>query len=200
MSPPEVFQAKQQIGLLGGTFDPPHFGHLLVADQVRTGLELDAVWLVPAGDPWQKSSDGLVTPKHRRLELTRAAVGDTPGLAVSSIEVDRDGPSYTIDTVTTLAATHPNTDWLLIMGADAANGLATWHRHEELAAMVEVVVVDRPGSEPRPPAPWRWRRVDVPELELSSSDIRSRFSENRSVRFMTPAEVIDRCRALGLYV
>lgn len=190
----------QKIGVLGGTFDPPHFGHLLVADQVRVELGLNEVWLMPAGDPWQKSGDRAITPKHHRLELTQLAVGDTPGLCVSSVEVDRDGPSYMIDTVQHLSASQPGTDWLLVMGADTANGLDTWHRHTELAELVEIVVADRPGNALRPPAGWRWRRVDVPGLDISSSDIRARLRAGRSARFMCPQAVIDRTRALGLYV
>lgn len=168
---------RRRIGLLGGTFDPPHIGHVVAAMSVGEALGLDQVWLVPAGEPWQKR-DRPVTPGPVRLALTEAAVDGVPGLAVSDVEVRRPGPSYTIDTVAQLRDDDPERELVLIMGRDAALGLATWERHAELVASVEVALVDRAGGilpggpEPRPVAPGApthlvpMRRIDVSSTEL----------------------------------
>ncbi len=191
---------RSRIGLFGGTFDPPHLGHLVVADQVRAELNLDEVWFVVAGDPWQKTDERSITPAEERLRLVELALSGVDGLRQSDIEVRRDGRSYTIETVTQLQREHPDVDWLLIMGADAANGLNTWHRHEELRPMVELAIADRPGSTIAPPQGWKWERVVVPTLDISSSNLRQRMRDGKSVRFLAPAAVIDRCRAARLYV
>lgn len=170
---------RRRVGLLGGTFDPPHIGHVVAAMSVGEALDLDEVWLVPAGDPWQKR-DRRVTPAGVRLALTEAAVDGVPGLGVSDVEVRRAGPSYTIDTVDQLRADDPERDLVLIMGRDAAAGLPTWERHEELVAAVELALVDRAGAVlPGRPAPdlvggARTHVVPMRRIDVSSTELRHR--------------------------
>ncbi len=189
---------QRRVGLFGGTFDPPHLGHLVVADQVRVEAGLDEVWFVVANDPWQKA-DRDVTPARQRLALTQSAVGSTPGLVVSDIELDEGGPSYTIDTLETLRRQHPDVAWSIIVGGDAADGLDTWHRADDLAAVADVIVINRPGALGRPSVRWQWRAVEVPAIDISSTDLRSRVRDGRSVRFLLPDPVITLVERTGLY-
>jgi len=128
----EMSEARRKIGLLGGTFDPPHLGHLIVADQVLRALELDEVLLVPANEPWQKVGSRPITPASIRLAMTKAAVGTAKGLRVTGIELELGGPSYTSVTVEALSEREPDADWLVIVGADAAAGLETWRHTDRL--------------------------------------------------------------------
>lgn len=189
-----------RIGVFGGTFDPPHIGHLIVAADVRHALGLDTVLLVVANDPWQKSGTREVTRAALRLAMVEAAVGDVEGLDVSDVELRRGGTSYTADTLAELAARHPGAELFLVLGSDAAAGLPTWERVEEVRDLATVVVVTRPGAEDgRPPPGWDWVRVETPRLDVSSTDLRARVAEGRPLDFLLPAPVIDRIHALGLY-
>ena len=190
----------REIGVFGGTFDPPHVGHLAIALEVRHVLDLDEVWIVVAGDPWQKSAERSITPASIRLAMVEAAVSGVDGVQVSSLEIDRDGPSYTADTLTDLAAAHPNDTFHLIIGSDAAAGLDTWHRPDVVAALARVVVVDRGGRQGgRPPKGWRFTLTDVPVLEVSSSDLRRRVAEGAPIRGLVAAGVADLIDSHGLY-
>jgi nicotinate-nucleotide adenylyltransferase len=189
----------RRVGVLGGTFDPPHLGHLVVADQVLSALDLDEVKLVPANSPWQKVGSRAITSAERRLEMTQAAVGDTSGLAVSAVELELGGPSYTSNTLEALSAREPNTDWLVIVGADAAAGLDTWHNTERLREQATIVVVNRPGTDFQPPTGWRWELVEIPSVSVSGTSLRRRVALGRSIRFLTPAAVINRIEAWNLY-
>lgn len=187
-----------RIGLFGGTFDPPHVGHLVVADQVRAEAGLDEVWIVVANDPWQKRSRA-VTSAPIRAAMASAAVGQTPGLMVSEIELETGGASYTIDTLERLHTRLPEVAWSVIVGADTAAELHTWHRATELAVLADFIVVDRPGNSSRPSDGFRCRYVDVPRLEISSTDLRQRIGDGRSVRFLTPDPVVRLIQDHGLY-
>ena len=191
--------ARQKIGLFGGTFEPPHVGHLAAAWNVRQILGLDSVWLVVANDPWQKS-DRAVTPAETRLRWVEAAVADTPGLEASAIEIEAGGATYTIDTVTALRAARPDVEWSVVVGADVVSGLDTWHRADELAQMIDVVAVDRPGS-PRAEAPagWQVRWVEVPPVDISSSHLRALARSGRDLRFLVPDAVAEQIRRDGSY-
>ena len=189
-----------RIGVLGGTFDPPHFGHLAAALEAKHCLELDTVMLVVANDPWQKSSFGAVAPALLRLEMVQAAVSGIAGLAASALEVDRGGESYTVDTLTELRSRLSNAELLMIVGSDAAPGLDTWKRSAELRSLAEVVVVERAGcSGGRPPSGWPMTVVQCPALDISSSDIRARFAQGRPVEALVPRAVVDSVRRNGLY-
>lgn len=189
----------ERIGILGGTFDPPHLGHLIVADQVLRALDLDKVLLVPANEPWQKVGVRAISSAKRRLIMTRDAVGDADGLAVSDIELRLGGPSYTSVTLDALAENQPKTEWRIIVGADAAAGLDTWHNVEKLRNQADIVVVNRPGADFQPPTGWSWELVEIPAVNISGTGLRRRVSQGRSIRFLTPNAVIDHIETWGLY-
>lgn len=190
---------RRRLGVLGGTFDPPHLGHLVVADQVLHALSLDEVILVPANEPWQKVGSRKITPADKRLAMTRAAVGDAAGLSVSGIELEIGGPSYTSVTLEALSEQHPDADWMVIVGADAAAGLDTWHNTEQLREQATIVVVNRPGSDFQPPTGWSWELVEIPSVSISGTSLRRRVAQDRSIRFLTPQGVIDHINEWSLY-
>jgi nicotinate-nucleotide adenylyltransferase len=195
-----VVRRARRIGLFGGTFDPVHHGHLAAAWHVLQKLDLDEVWLVVANDPWQKTGDAKVTAASVRLAWVREAVSDVPGLVASDVEIERGGVTYTIDTLTALRATHPDVSWSVVVGADTAAQLDTWHRAEDLREMVEVVVVNRPGVEPEAVPPgWRHRQVTIPNLDISSSELRELAAEGWSLRFLVPSAVAAAIEASAVY-
>lgn len=190
----------RRIGVFGGTFDPPHIGHLVTAVNVRYQLALDVVLLVVANDPWQKSSDRRITPAADRLAMVEAAVAGVDGLEASAVDVVRGGPSYTVDTLHDLAAAHPGAELHLILGSDAAAGLPTWERAPEVRDAATIVVVVRPGAETgRPPAGWSWVAVETPRLEVSSTDLRARAADGRPLDFLVPPAVLACIDDRGLY-
>ena len=176
-----------RIGVFGGTFDPPHIGHLAVAVEVRHALALDRVLMVVANDPWQKRGARVLTPAPDRLEMVRAAVGDLAGVEADDREIRRGGPSYTVDTVEELLGEHPQAEVFVVVGADAAAGLHTWERADDLAALVTVVVVRRPGFDLSVgPSGFTSVEVEVPALDVSSSDIRARLAAGRPIDVLVP--------------
>lgn len=188
---------SQRIGVLGGTFDPIHIGHLVTGANVRHELALDRVLFVIAHDPWQKA-DRDVTPSDLRLAMVEAAVAGHPGLEASAIEIERGGTSYTADTLATLRQQEPGAELFLIIGQDQAANLHTWERVEEIRALSTLVVVRRPGSVGDLPDS-RAIEVDVPRLEVSSSDLRARFCDGRPVDWLVPEPVVRLVRERGLY-
>ena len=192
-------ETKTRIGILGGTFDPPHLGHLIVADQVLHALSLTEVMLVPANEPWQKVGMRKITSADKRLAMTEAAVGDATGLSVSGIELELGGPSYTSVTLDALAERRSADEWLVIVGADAAAGLDTWHNTERLREQATIVVVNRPGADFQPPTGWSWELVEIPSVAISGTGLRRRVSQGNSVRFLTPGAVIDHIEEWNLY-
>lgn len=191
------------MGVFGGTFDPPHIGHLRAAVSVRHALGLDAVVLVPNGDPWQKRGMRPITPGAIRLEMVRAAAAGLPGtgIEVSDAEVRRDGASYTIDTVAEMRAADPAAQITVILGADAAALLPTWERVEELRAQVRLAVVRRPGSGLETPALGAppLTVVAVEQLDVSSSAIRADAARGAPLDVLVPHEVLEVIARYGLY-
>jgi nicotinate-nucleotide adenylyltransferase len=195
-----------RVAVFGGTFDPPHVGHLIVASELRAavlsgapGAGFDEVVLMVANDPWQKSADRDITPAALRLEMVQAAVGGHPGLVAGDLEIGRGGPSYMIDTVEELLAGSAG-DCSLVLGADAAAGLDSWHRAADLADLVEIVVVQRPGhASPAPGNRWRVRPLQVPAVEVSSTDIRDRCRRGASIDFLVTDPVRSIISEHGLY-
>ncbi|MBI4883068.1 MAG: nicotinate (nicotinamide) nucleotide adenylyltransferase [Actinobacteria bacterium] len=188
-----------RIGLFGGTFDPPHVGHLVTAVNVRHALQLDLVVLMVANVPWQKANDRRITAAEHRFAMVSAAVADVPGLAAGRDEIDHGGPSYTADTLAILAKQNPGAELFTIVGDDAAAMFETWERYQEVAAMSTLVVVDRPGAPVTLPDSYHWERVEVPRLDVSSTDLRSRFNDGRPADFLITAPVLDVIDSLGLY-
>lgn len=189
----------RRVGLFGGTFDPPHVGHLVTAVNVRHALELDVVVLMVANVPWQKEGSRTITPAADRLAMVEAAVRDVLGLVPGRQEIDHGGPSYTADTLAVLAEQYPRVDLFTIIGDDAAAGLRTWTRWEEVVERSQVVVVDRPGESVDVDGGIEWIRVEVPRLEVSSTDLRARFTDGRPLDYLVTQPVLDVIRARGLY-
>lgn len=188
-----------RLGLFGGTFDPPHVGHLVTAVNVRHALELDVVVLMVANVPWQKQQSRQITPAEDRFALVEAAVADVKGLVAGRLEIDRGGASYTADTLRTLAEDSPGAELFTIVGDDAAAGFTTWERYEEVAERSSLVVVDRPGESVELPAEFHWLRVEVPHLEVSSTDLRARFTDGRPLDYLLTEPVLDVIRERRLY-
>jgi nicotinate-nucleotide adenylyltransferase len=202
---PAASARAERLGLLGGTFDPPHVGHVAAAVRARQALSLDRVLLVVANDPWQKSPLRDVTDAADRLALVEAAAEGVEGIEASRIELDRGGPSYTIDTVEQLlaeaeAAGAPAPEISVIVGADIVPTLGTWHRAADLARLVTLVVVARPHADP-PAAPdgWRSEVVSGLDVDVSSSEIRERLALGLPVGEMVPEAVGHCIRRRGLY-
>jgi nicotinate-nucleotide adenylyltransferase len=189
----------RRLGLFGGTFDPPHVGHLVTAVNVRHALDLDAVVLMVANVPWQKEGTRQITPAEDRLAMVAAAVRDVPGLVPGRHEIDAGGPSYTADTLEVLAGEFPGVELFTIIGDDAAAGLQTWTRWTEVVERSRLVVVDRPGAPVELPGGVDWIHVEVPRLEVSSTDLRARFTDGRPLDYLVTQPVLDVIRARGLY-
>ena len=186
-----------RIGIFGGTFDPPHVGHLIAAQEVYVQLGLDRLLLVPAAVPPHKR-DETVSPGDVRLEMLRAAVGDDDRFAVSELELERDGPSYTVDTLRALRREYPDAELFLAMGADQLDAFDTWKAPGEIAELATLVTFGRSGTEPES-GRWPATRVSVPEIDLSSTLIRQRVDRGAPIRYLVPAGVEAIIRASALY-
>ena len=191
--------ASLRIGLFGGTFDPPHVGHLVTAVNVRHALNLDIVILMVANDPWQKSGARDVTTAEDRFAMVEAAVSVVDGVVAGRDEIDRGGPSYTADTLMALAEKHLGAELFTIVGDDAAAGLTSWTRVDQVAEYSQLVVVDRPGVAVELPKQFNWLRVESPRLEVSSTDLRSRFSDGRPLDYLVTEPVLRVIEERGLY-
>jgi len=188
-----------RVGLFGGTFDPPHLGHLVTAVNVRHVLELDLVVLMVANDPWQKHGTREVASAADRLSMVQAAIKDVEGLLAGDDEITRGGPSFTADTLVALRERYRDAELFTIVGDDAAAKFGSWQRAGEIAKLSTLVVVDRPGSPITPPSEFNWNRVEVPRLEVSSSDLRARFIDGRPLEYLVSDEVMQVIAERGLY-
>jgi len=191
-----------RIGLYGGTFDPPHAGHVAAARAVIAQLGLDRLLLVVANDPWQKSGQRVVSPAADRLALVEAMVPEIPGAEASRLEIDRGGPSYSVDTAEEILAEEVGqpVELYLVVGADLVPELDSWHRARDLQRLVTLAVVSRPtGPAPAVPPGWRAERVDGPQVPVSSSEVRDLLAEGRPVEGLVPDAVIRCIRRRALY-
>ena len=190
----------ERLGIFGGTFDPPHVGHLVTAVNVRHELALDRVLLVVNDQPWQKLGTRDISAAEDRYAMVAAAVGSVEGLEASRVEIERGGMSYTADTLATLLAEGPGRELYVILGSDAAAGLPGWERADEVRSLATIVVVERPGARgAEPPAGWSWQRVEVPRLEVSSTELRARVADGRPLDYLLTPDVIATIEARGLY-
>ncbi|MQB01636.1 MAG: nicotinate-nucleotide adenylyltransferase [Actinobacteria bacterium] len=194
--------AITRLGVMGGTFDPIHLGHLIVASEVRHALELDRIVFMPAARPWQKA---IYSNAEHRLVMTALAAAHNKRFAVSRLELDREGATYTVETMTALREFYgPAVKLFFILGADAAAKLDSWVRIEGLREVAELVVVGRPGHTVGDgPTPDSWpvmHRVDVPAIDISSTDLRRRLRRGEPIDFMVTDEVASYIRENGLYV
>lgn len=190
------------IGLFGGSFDPPHLAHLIVAETVREQFRLDQVWWIPAFEPPHKDEAALAASRHR-LEMTQRATRDNPGFATSDVEIQRAGTSYTVDTVRRLQEVYPAYAFSLLLGGDSLHEFASWYQPEEIVARVPLLVYRRPGAADEAPAAsfleGRVRFADAPLLDISATEIRARVRAGRSIRYLVPAAVQAYIEEHGLY-
>ena len=199
--------ALRRVGILGGTFDPIHVGHLMMAEAVRGEYRLDEILFIPAASPPHKDAQ-RITPVHHRYLMTVLATCSNPHFLVSDVEMKRPGPSYTIDTIYELRRRSPGTEFYFIIGTDVITEIATWDRVEELLTLCHFIAASRPDAEPDRA---RLRRelgalgearihpVTTPELEISSTDIRRRVRSGESIRYIVPDMVEQYIYKEGLY-
>ena len=196
-----VQAALKRIGILGGTFDPPHVGHVVAAVAALWELALDQVLLMTANITWQKVGVRPVTSAPDRLAMVTLLAEGIANVEVSTLELDRGGASFTADTVRELRALHRDAELFVILGSDVAPMLDTWKKTDQLKSEATIVVYDRPGSSgASPPAGWTFRRIDVPQLAVSSTDIRARRVEGRPIHGLVPPSVLRYITDRHLYV
>ncbi len=203
-----MLDTKRKVGIMGGTFDPIHIGHLVIAEAVRIEYGLDKVLFIPAANPPHKQ-DSLVTPSMHRYIMTVMATYSNPHFYVSSIEMERPGPSYTIDTVVELIELYGvQTDFYFITGTDAVQDLTTWKDIDRLLELCHFISVTRPGCISTLDAVIKLfgnkgrtaiHRLAAPALEISSTDIRERVKNGRSIKYIVPESVESYILKEGLY-
>jgi len=197
-----------QVGIMGGTFDPPHIAHLIIAEVARVRLGLDKIVFIPSGDPWMKS-DHVVTSAGKRVEMVGLAISTNPAFSLSLIEVNRPGPTYTIDTIEQLSGeVGYDVGLFLLLGWDSVADLPSWKAPYRISKMARIVAFPRPGfARPDPVGletamPGIAERIifiDEPSLSISSTCIRQRVMEGKSVRYMVPDAVMQYIIEHNLY-
>jgi nicotinate-nucleotide adenylyltransferase len=194
-----------RLGLFGGTFDPIHLGHLILAEQCREACKLDRVWFVVAGAPPHKRNDR--TAVAHRLEMARIAIAGQASFAVSEIETTRPGPHYSVETLEAVRRDQPDDDLFFLIGADSLADLPTWREPARIAQLATIVVVNRPGLEEIDaaklpdfgPGARPLSSVTIPPIGIASTDLRRRLAERRSIRYMVPRGVEAYIESEGLY-
>lgn len=191
------------IGIMGGTFDPIHLGHLVAAECARETASLHEVWFIPAYVSPHKPHRPVVSAVQR-LAMVKLAIEGNPYFQVCDWETKRSSVSYTLDTITGLRQEHPNTEWACIIGGDMVAHLSQWHRIDELITQTRFIGLRRPGAKWRAdklPASWRIHLTEskMPQMDISSADIRQRLAAGRSVRYMVPDQVRQYIAKWGLY-
>jgi nicotinate-nucleotide adenylyltransferase len=185
-----------KVGILGGTFDPPHYGHLLIANEVLSKLNLDEVWFMPNQEPPHKKKSESVE-NQERLQMLELSIKGNEAFKIEKIELERSGPSFTVDTMRILNEMYPNHQFYFIIGADMIEYLPKWHKIDELIELVQFVGVERPEYSLKTDYPITY--VDVPAIDVSSSMIRKRVQQGMTVRYLLPDPVIDFIRENHLY-
>ncbi|HGF7174344.1 nicotinate-nucleotide adenylyltransferase [Enterococcus hirae] len=193
---PQIFEKRNQVGILGGTFNPVHLAHLVMAEQAGKNLGLDEVYLMPSYQPPHVDEKTTIAANHR-LNMLELAIADNPFLAIEPIELSRKGKSYTYDTMKALTQNNPNTDYYFIIGGDMVEYLPKWYKIDELMTMVNFVGIRRAGYSTETPYPVIW--VDVPTIDISSTKIRQKIQQGCSVRYLVPDKVIEYIEKEGLY-
>lgn len=186
----------KRIGILGGTFDPPHNGHLLIANEVYDQLQLDEVWFLPNQEPPHKIKESIVSNEDR-LEMLERAIGGEKHFKIETIELERPGPSYTFDTIKLLKERHPDGDFYFIIGADMVEYLPKWYKIDELIKLVQFVGVNRPLYSLETNYPIQF--IQIPEFNVSSSLIRKRLKEQKTTKYLLPELVMNYIKEKGLY-
>lgn len=195
--------APRRLGILGGTFDPPHAGHLAAALAVQTQVALDELVLMVANEPWQKVGDRQVTPAEVRFEMTEALVDGISGLRADDREIRRGGPTFTVDTLEEILAEQPDMEIFLVVGADTANRLETWHRASDVVRLSTIVIVNRDDSTNAASGFLRDARVvnvTMNAVDVSSSAIRKAVAHGESIDSVTSSSVASIIHDRSLYV
>ncbi|RWZ60009.1 nicotinate-nucleotide adenylyltransferase [Halobacillus fulvus] len=185
----------KRVGILGGTFDPPHQGHMIMAEFTRQAMDLEEIWFLPSYIPPHKKEAAL--PSKDRLEMVERAVASNLNFTVCDIELKRKGKSYTVDTIQALKRAYPDHEFFFIIGGDMVEHLPKWHRIDELATLVEFIGVHRPGFEWRPDLPVHF--VEIPKVDISSTVIRKRRSRGETIRYLVPEPVYHYIKERQLY-
>lgn len=196
----------ERIGIMGGTFDPIHHGHLVAGSEVASLFNLDLVYFVPTGQPWQKKNK-VVSPAEDRYLMTVIATASNPRFETSRVDIDRAGDTFTIDTLKDIRAIHPQAELFFITGADALGKIVTWRDWENMFDLANFIGVTRPGfSLPPADSPLdaelqkgRLRLVDIPAMAISSTDIRQRAQEGRPVWYLVPDGVVQYITKHAMY-
>lgn len=190
---------RRRVGVFGGTFDPPHVGHLVTAVRMAERLDLDVVLLVVANVPWQKSGSRRISSAADRLDMVRAAIVGEQHLEACDVEIRRGGDTYTVDTLHAMRSVRPDDELVLILGSDAVNGLETWERWTELPGLCRIAVAERPGSVLAVPDGLVVEPVPVPRLDISSTELRQRVADGCSIRFLVPDGAVSIIEGRRLY-
>lgn len=185
----------KRVGILGGTFDPPHIGHFIIADEVRVALNLDEIWFIPNNEPPHKGKAS--TDKTDRLNMLKLVIDDNEFFQINTIELEREGKSYTIDTVNSLIELYPNMKFYFIIGADMVEYLPNWKQIDELIEKIEFVGVKRRHYELKSKYPVK--EVQIPLIDISSSEIRQRIEKGLPFRYLVPKEVYTYIKEHRLY-
>jgi nicotinate-nucleotide adenylyltransferase len=195
---------SRRIGVMGGTFDPIHHGHLVAAAEARWQFDLDSVVFVPTGQPWQKPVG--VSPAEDRYQMTMLAIASNPTFSVSRLEIDHEGPTYTVDTLRRLSAQQDeNTRLFFITGADAVLQILTWKEPDQVLALAEFIAATRPSFDLDrlvshvPGATGRVHPMEIPALAISSSDIRARVARGAPIQYLVPDGVARYIQEHALY-
>lgn len=186
------------IGLFGGSFDPVHHGHLIVAQVARERLGLEVLRFLPAREQPFKQGRHRTSADHRAAMLS-LAIGGTPGFALERIELDRAGPSFTVHTLQELQSREPGSEFVLLLGADAAAELPGWREAERIPQLARVVVFTRPGST-SPQSPWISQTIQVPAIDISATEVRRRVARGESIRYWVPDAVAEYVARHRLYL
>lgn len=186
----------KKVGILGGTFDPPHNGHLMIANEVYSALNLDEIWFMPNHEPPHKKKPESVEDEDR-LNMLRLAIEENPAFTIQPIELERQGPSYTVETMKMLKSEYVDNQFFFIIGADMIEYLPKWHKIDELVNLVHFVGVKRPSYSVQTEYPVLY--VEVPAIDVSSSLIRDRMKSGKTVRYLLPDQVIDYIEENQLY-
>ena len=185
-----------RVGILGGTFDPIHIGHLIAASSVYEALNLDSVVFIPAGDPWQKRDRDL-SKGQQRLEMVKLATENDARFQVSDLEIARSGPTYAVDTVREWKRLNPSDELFWIVGSDALSGIPSWHEWEVFVSEVTIVAVNRVGQNDS--VPFDFVSVDMPEVRISATELRDRFTNGLDTQYLVPKNVSQYISDQGLY-
>lgn len=189
-----------RIGVFGGTFDPVHLAHLILAEQCREQARLDQVWFIPAARPPHKQERAL-TPFGQRVEMLALAIAGQPAFRINELEKDRPGPSYTADTLAELRRANPDAEFFLLIGSDTLVDLQHWHEPASVAELATLLIVNRPDAPAmeieslartiglQPNVPLRYQRISMPLIEISSRDLRQRAAAGNSLRYLVPRAV-----------